>query len=399
MKRKIWRWSRVLTVCVLVVCMSGSIIQKNFGADIEDEKKKQEEMQDKLKDTESLLSELETKKNDTEAYISGLDARMNELSASIYELEQSLDAKRATIEETKVAIVEAQAEVDRQYEAMKLRIQYMYENGETSYMTMILDSESMSDFLNRAEYLSQITAYDREQLGKFQLAKADLDAKEAKLEAEEADLEAVLAEIEEEKAATEELAAAKRELLANYQTEIAATETEIANLEGDIETQKAIIAELEEIERKRKEEEAKKAAANKITYDGGSMIWPIPGYTYLSSYFGTRDNPFGQATQEYHSGIDVPAPQGTQIIAAYEGEVAWSYYSSSAGNWVGIDHGNGLYTVYMHMSQRLVSEGDWVSTGQVIGLVGTTGRSTGNHLHFGVRKNGSYVDPLNWVSP
>ena len=83
----------------------------------------------------------------------------------------------------------------------------------------------------------------------------------------------------------------------------------------------------------------------------------------------------------------------------YDGEVAWSYYSNSAGNWVGVDHGDGIYTVYMHMSKRLVSEGDKVKKGDVLGLVGTTGRSTGNHLHFAVRQNGSYVDPLKWVSP
>ena len=192
--------------------------------------------------------------------------------------------------------------------------------------------------------------------------------------------------------------AVKQEELSEHIHDIESTENDIQHMESDIETQKAIVAELEEIERKRKEQEALNAL-KKLTYDGGTMTWPLPGYSRLSSYFGTRPNPFGQPTQEYHSGIDVPAPKGTKIVAAYDGEVAWSYYSSSAGNWVGIDHGDGIYTVYMHMSKRLVSEGDMVKKGDVIGLVGTTGRSTGNHLHFGVRKDGKYVDPLDWVSP
>lgn len=398
MKRKLWGIVRVVAVCGLVGCLTGSLVDNNYAANIDDEKKKQEEMQNELKDTKTLLKELEGLKGDTEAYISGLDVRMNELTDNIYSLEQSLDAKRIAIEETKVAIVAAQAEIDEQYNAMKLRIQYMYENGQNSYVSMILGSSSMSDFLSRAEYLSQITTYDREQLVKFEQAKADLDTKEAQLEAEEADLEAALAEIEAEKTATEQLLTAKQELLAEYNDEIHSAESEIEHLEDDIETQKAIIAELEEIERKRKEQE-RLNQLNKITYDGGTMTWPLPGRSYLSSYFGTRPNPFGQPTQEYHSGIDIPAPAGTKIVAAYDGQVAWSNYSSSAGNWVGIDHGDGIYTVYMHMSKRLVSEGEWVTKGQVIGLVGTTGRSTGNHLHFGVRKNGAYVDPLNWVSP
>ena len=355
-------------------------------------------MQEELKDTQALLKELEGLKGDTEKYITKLDTRMNELADNIYDLEQSVSAQKLAIEETKVSITEAQKEIDAQYEAMKLRIQYMYENGEFSYLAMIFNSDSMAEMLNRAEYLGQITSYDREQLTKFEQAKADLDAKELKLENELANLEATLDEIEEEQNATEKLLAVKQEELSEHIHDIESTENDIQHMESDIETQKAIVAELEEIERKRKEQEALNAL-KKLTYDGGTMTWPLPGYSRLSSYFGTRPNPFGQPTQEYHSGIDVPAPKGTKIVAAYDGEVAWSYYSSSAGNWVGIDHGDGIYTVYMHMAKRLVSEGDMVKKGDVIGLVGTTGRSTGNHLHFGVRKDGKYVDPLDWVSP
>ncbi|MBQ2745738.1 MAG: peptidoglycan DD-metalloendopeptidase family protein [Lachnospiraceae bacterium] len=398
MSKKVWLGTRVALIFVVIGYLSFSLVDKKYGANLEDEKKKQEQMQEELKDTQALLKELEGLKGDTEKYITKLDTRMNELADNIYDLEQSVSAQKLAIEETKVSITEAQKEIDAQYEAMKLRIQYMYENGEFSYLAMIFNSDSMEEMLNRAEYLGQITSYDREQLTKFEQAKADLDAKELKLENELANLEATLAEIEEEQNATEKLLAVKQEELSEHIHDIESTENDIQHMESDIETQKAIVAELEEIERKRKEQEALNAL-KKLTYDGGTMTWPLPGYSRLSSYFGTRPNPFGQPTQEYHSGIDVPAPKGTKIVAAYDGEVAWSYYSSSAGNWVGIDHGDGIYTVYMHMSKRLVSEGDMVKKGDVIGLVGTTGRSTGNHLHFGVRKDGKYVDPLDWVSP
>lgn len=398
MSKKVWLGTRVALIFVVIGYLSFSLVDKKYGANLEDEKKKQEQMQEELKDTQALLKELEGLKGDKEKYITKLDTRMNELADNIYDLEQSVSAQKLAIEETKVSITEAQKEIDAQYEAMKLRIQYMYENGEFSYLAMIFNSDSMAEMLNRAEYLGQITSYDREQLTKFEQAKADLDAKELKLENELANLEATLDEIEEEQNATEKLLAVKQEELSEHIHDIESTENDIQHMESDIETQKAIVAELEEIERKRKEQEALNAL-KKLTYDGGTMTWPLPGYSRLSSYFGTRPNPFGQPTQEYHSGIDVPAPKGTKIVAAYDGEVAWSYYSSSAGNWVGIDHGDGIYTVYMHMSKRLVSEGDMVKKGDVIGLVGTTGRSTGNHLHFGVRKDGKYVDPLDWVSP
>lgn len=398
MKKRIWLIARIALIFVVIGCLSCSLAPQNYGANLDEEKKKQEELQNELKDTQSLLKELESIRGDTEEYISTLDTRLNELADNIYSMKQNVESQKVAIEEMKVSIAKAQVEIDEQYEAMKLRIQYMYENGEFSYITMIFNSESMAEMLNRAEYLGQITSYDREQLEKFQKAKAELDAQELQLEEELAELEATLAEIEAEEAATEELLAAKQADLAEQIHNIETTENDIEHMESDLETQKAIVAELEEIERKRKEQEALNQI-NKITYDGGTMMWPLPGYSSLSSYFGTRPNPFGQPTQEYHSGIDIPAPRGTQIVAAYDGEVAWSYYSSSAGNWVGIDHGDGIYTVYMHMSKRLVSEGDQVKKGDVIGLVGTTGRSTGNHLHFGVRKDGQYVDPLNWVSP
>ena len=398
MKKRIWLGTRFAMIFAIVLFLSSSLAPKNYGANLEEEKKKQEQMQNELKDTQSLLKKLEALKGDTEKYITTLDKRLNELADNVYNMKQSVNAQKVVIEETKVSIANAQKEIEAQYEAMKLRIQYMYENGQSSYISMIFDSESMADLLNRAEYLGQITSYDREQLEKFEKAKAELDAKELKLEEELAELEKTLAEIEAEEAATEKLMTAKKDELKEHMHSIENAENDIEHIESDIETQKAIIAELEEIERKRKEQE-KLNALNKLTYDGGTMTWPIPGYSRLSSYYGTRPDPFGKPTQEYHSGIDVPAPKGTKIVAAYDGEVAWSYYSSSAGNWVGIDHGDGIYTVYMHMSKRLVSEGQKVKKGDVIGLVGTTGRSTGNHLHFGVRKNGQYVDPLKWLKP
>lgn len=398
MEKKLWLVTRMVLIFAVIGCLSGALAYDKYGANLDEEKKKQEQMQSELKDTQTLLKKLEGLKGDTEEYISTLDTRLNALADNIYAMKQSVAAQKVVIEETKVSIANAQAEIEAQYEAMKLRIQYMYENGEFSYMSMLFDSESMSDMLNKAEYLGQITSYDRDQLEKYKQAKAELDAKELKLEKELADLEATLAEIEAEEAATEQLMAAKKTELAEHIHDIESTENDIEHMESDLETQKAIVAELEEIERRRKEQEALNAL-NKLTYDGGTMTWPLPGYSRLTSYYGTRPDPFGTPTQEYHSGIDVPAPKGTKIVAAYDGEVAWSYYSSSAGNWVGIDHGDGIYTVYMHMSKRLVSEGEKVKKGDVIGLVGSTGRSTGNHLHFGVRKNGKYVDPLDWVKP
>lgn len=397
MKNKMKGILRVLLIFAVVFYVSLALGKQNYAASLEEEKKKQQEMQQELKNTQKYLKELEKLKGDTEAYIKELDVRLTQLTDNIFTLERDIDTTKADIEATKLDIIKAKAEVNAQYATMKLRIKYMYENGESSYLDMILGSENMGELLTRAEYLSQITAYDRAQLEKLKVAKEQLDAREASLVAKEAELEALLVETQEEQKATEVLMAAKKESMSGFDSQISEQEAAEKELQAELKAQKAIVAELEEIERKRKEEALKNQL--NLTYDGGKMTWPLPGYSRISSYFGYRSNPFGGSGREYHNGVDLPAPRGTKIVAAYDGQVAWSYYSNSAGNWVGIDHGNEIYTVYMHMSKRLVSEGDTVKKGDVIGLVGTTGRSTGNHLHFGIRKNGSYVDPLKWVAP
>ena len=126
------------------------------------------------------------------------------------------------------------------------------------------------------------------------------------------------------------------------------------------------------------------------------FTWPAPSYTRISDDFGMRTHPT-LGIRMMHNGIDLAAPGGSPILAAYAGTVVASAYSASMGNYIMIDHGDGLYTIYMHASRLSVSKGAEVTAGQTIGAVGTTGRSTGNHLHFGVRLNGSYVSPWNYL--
>ena len=144
----------------------------------------------------------------------------------------------------------------------------------------------------------------------------------------------------------------------------------------------------------------KKFSNNDNTSNSGSQTgftWPVPASHKITSYFGYRGQPTSGAST-YHQGIDIGASTGTGIVAANSGTVVTAAYSTSAGNYIMISHGNGIYTVYMHCSQLLVSKGQSVSKGEKIALVGSTGISTGPHLHFGVSVNGTYVDPLNYVN-
>ncbi|MBQ3544769.1 MAG: peptidoglycan DD-metalloendopeptidase family protein [Lachnospiraceae bacterium] len=384
---------------------------------IQDEKDKQEELQNKIDDVETIIEELEKLKDDTNAYIKEMDNKLEEITGYIVDLESQIETKNAEIEEIQLTLEKQEADIQSQYEAMKKRIRFMYENGQQEYLDLILSSGSIGDFLNKAEYLTKITEYDRNMLDKMKETKELIEQTKETLENEKSELQVLKDTADEEKKQIEVLVEEKGKLLEETEQKIQNEEANIETMQGEIAASQAIVAELEEIERKRKEEEERRkkeeqeqqqnankdnqnnqnsTGTNKPAYSGGKLLWPVPGYYTISSDYGYRVSPIS-GKDEFHSGLDIPAPRGTEIIAAAGGTVAWAYKSSSAGNWVGIDHGNGVSTVYMHMSRFAVSEGERVSAGQVIGYVGSTGWSTGNHLHFSVRLNGSYVNPHNYL--
>lgn len=286
---------------------------------------------------------------------------------------------------------------------MKLRIKYMYERGDTSYVELFMESESLSELLNKAEYISKISEYDRQMLDQYAATKDEIAADEARLETEHAELLDLKEQTEIKQASVEQLLSAKQAELRSYESQIAEAENQLSEYEKDLEAQEAAIRQIEE-EIKRQEEEARRkaeaAGQSYVTKDIGDIhfIWPCPASSRITSGFGGRSSPTEGASSN-HQGIDIGAPTGSDILAAAEGDVVVSTYSSSAGNYVMINHGGGVYTVYMHASKLLVSVGEHVSQGQVIAKVGSTGYSTGPHLHFGVRLNGTYVDPRSYVSP
>ncbi|MFI3213211.1 MAG: M23 family metallopeptidase, partial [Eubacteriales bacterium] len=173
-----------------------------------------------------------------------------------------------------------------------------------------------------------------------------------------------------------------------YESDISTQQEAIEAYEEELAQQTQLISDLEK---------AISELESSLTYDGGMFQWPVPSYKYISSDYGYRINPITGAEQ-FHSGVDMAAASGAPILAAYDGQVVAAAYSSSMGNYIMIDHGDALYTIYMHCSALYVSTGATVSKGDKIAAVGTTGSSTGNHLHFGVRLNGSYVNPWNYLS-
>ena len=380
---------------------------------LSDAKNKKTALEAEKKKTEQELKNLEGLKSDTTAYVKKLDSSLESIGNELSKLNDDIDAKEKQIDTTKQELSEAKETEKSQYESMKLRIKYMYEKGDSTYVDLLMEAGSLSELLSKAEYITKISSYDRQKLDEYAATKEKIAEKEKALEEEHAELLNLQNETEAKQASVEKLLAAKQTELQNYETKIASAEGQISEYAKSIEAQENQIKSIE-AEIKRKEEEARKkaedekkkaAAANKaaqtyktVSLGDISFTWPCPASGRITSGFGGRKSPTKGASSN-HQGIDISAPTGTSIVAAAAGEVVIATYSSSAGNYVMISHGGGVYTVYMHASSLLVSQGQSVKKGQTIAKVGSTGYSTGSHLHFGVRVNGSYVNPTKYVSP
>ena len=344
-----------------------------------------------LKEAQGTIEDLKDSKGDIESKVTELNQQLIDISARITGLENQLTAKSEDIQETKDELAGAKEREAQQYADMKVRIQFMYENGQTSYLEALLSSRNISEFLNSADYIAQIQSYDRQKLTEYQDTVESIVNLEAQLVQEYTDLEALKSTVESNKATVAAMMRQKESELADISGDIEDAQSDADYYAAEIQAQEELIAAI-----KRAEAEKAAAGVEEHPYTGGAFRWPCPSSTRVTSDYGTRVSPMSGASSN-HKGIDIGASAGADIIAAADGTVTAASYSSAAGNYVMIDHGGGLYTVYMHASSLLVSPGQTVSAGDVIAKVGSTGISTGSHLHFGVSLNGSYVSPWSYL--
>jgi len=389
---------------------------------IDDNKSKINALEAEQKEVNKKIEDLNSLKTDAKAYIKALDKNMTDITNELISVNNSIAQKQLDIQFTQDQLAKATQKESDQYASMKLRIKFMYEKGDTSFIDMILNAKSWSDLLNKAEYISKIAHYDRTKLNEYDETRQLVTNTQLQLQAENSQLSELQAQALAKQQSIQSLLNEKSQELASYNKKIATAQDEIDRQQGeidnlyeDIRAQEANIEAMErEIERqeeearKKAEEEARKKAeaagkdpdsaesSYKARTMTGGFVWPVPSSGRITSRFGERESPT-EGASTYHKGIDIGASSGSSVIAAASGKVVIATYSSSAGNYIMISHGSSTYTVYMHLSSMSVSEGDEVSQGQTIGAVGSTGYSTGPHLHFGIRKNGSYVDPENYL--
>lgn len=379
----------VLKIAV-AVCLICTISTQVYAGSMEDAEQ-QRDQAEKNKDTaENILSQLESKKNDLQVWVTELDTELETIQTEIGKLNEQRIGLEEDIAKKQEELADAKLKEAEQYAEMCARIQFMYENNNSSYMDALLSSGSMSDILNRSEYVTAMANYDYDMLEALVQTREQIANDEQLLQIDLNAVEDLTEQAKEKEETINTLIDEKSKEISEYESQIDRQEKLIAQYDAEMQAAASRIAELEAM------------AANDgnfVPYSGGALLWPCPSSNRITSYFGYR-TPDGGYVNANHKGMDIGAPTGTPAVAAASGVVVIARYSNSAGNWVVISHGNGLYTVYMHASQLCVTEGQYVNAGDTILLVGSTGWSTGPHLHFGVGIGGytsAYnVDPLSY---
>ena len=352
----------------------------NAGGSINDLQNKQASIQSQILEYRNEANALKNEKNSMQADIDSLQLEINALNLELQNYEFQKQELNMKINLKEDEINKLNEEIEENSKLLGERLRAMYKNGTAGYVELILNAENLTDAMTRVDMVQLIVESDVELLKSIEEQKKKVEEVKSSLENEKLELAGVIKELNDKKEIVETASRAKDEY--------------ISSLEQDIKSLELLMA-------------AEEAQSNQIERDilslqgtgefsGGGMSWPLPGYSRISSYFGGRADPITGAWSN-HRGIDIPGPYGQPIVASNKGIVIFSGYHWSYGNYVIIDHGGGISTLYSHASKLLVSKGQTVSKGETIALVGSTGYSTGNHVHFEYRINGAPQNPLNYV--
>ena len=346
----------------------------------------QNQLQNVNNQKEQVKGQLDAEKKDLEAVqaeIAALDQKIYQSTIELNDLNRNLNETKDQIEQALEELEQLQADINQQNDDLNARLRSMYKNGDVGMLSVVFGSSSMSDFMTNMDMVERIYNADAELLAsieeqysvvedqkeKLQVLKDQLLVQQEAVEAKKASLEADKAEVEVK----------RQEVQANVDS--LAAQYDAVKKEADALT-----------------ETIKVLQSANTEYIGGAMCWPSQASTRITSPFGWRYLAM-LGGRNYHTGVDIGAAGGTNILAANSGTVIKAGWNNSYGYMVMIDHGGGIVTLYAHSSKLLVKTGDVVARGQTIALIGSTGQSTGNHLHFEVRVNGQYQNPLNYITP
>lgn len=378
---------------------SGSENSGSLSSQLSAAQRKRQELEREQKQVEAEVDRVQAVADNVTKYVRILDAQFNRLMHNIETNRAAIKRMKEEVEAVNRDFELAQERQQTQYDSMKSRIKYMYENSDDSYLQFLLESKSLAELFSREEYIEKITGYDKNLFSNYQAVLNEVTVAKERAQGKLDEVEATEEMLKYEKDAMKKMTEEKdrqiqfyKGLLQEGQQNLSDYAQQIADQEQQIETilqkQRDKVAE---------QESDSSTSQTQVLPTTGSYAWPLPVRGRISSTFGYRSAPTAGAST-FHKGVDIAVNMGTSILATKEGKVVTATYSPSAGNYVAIYHGGGIYSYYMHCSSYNVSVGDKVKKGQVVAKSGSTGISTGPHLHFAIYKNGTYVNPMYYVS-
>lgn len=393
MKKSTTRLISCIIAGILVVALLASMLLTSLtfagaadDADADELQDKLSALEDEKAAVKEKIAELTKQASDVEATRAALQSEIELTKEEISTVEAYIERLQDQIDVKTTELAAAEDALEQKEEAFALTVRTTYEQGDSSYLEVLLNSSSFSDLLSRMEIITAIMDDNKKVVAEYTAAKEDIEQKKQELEdtqASQKEYQENLSYKVDELAASEAEQAALAESIQAYKAESEAEYDRISNEMQDVSNQIAALS-------------AQSAASGGVPYSG-TFVWPTPSCTTTSSVYGYRVHPI-YGTVKFHAGEDIPASYGAEILAAASGTVTTAGWVSGYGNYTVIDHGGGTMTAYGHQSSILVSVGQYVEQGQVIGYVGSTGNSTGPHLHFEVYQNGSTVDPKSFFS-
>jgi len=414
--RKLWAsvlagiLALIMVLSLVIGVLPGMVSAKSsseIANDISKLKDQKKEFDEKIADLEGQISDNASEIQELVAQKNIIDQEVFLLHEQVRNLNDQINAYNLLIADKQEELDEAEAKLAKLNEENKERIRAMEEQGNLTYWSVIFKANSFTDLLDRMNMIEEIAAADRRRLDEIgETAKIVAEAKDS-LEAEKKESEAAKAELEKAQETLEQKQADANALLGQLVAKGAEYEALLHDAESDSAKLGLEIDDLEdELEKKRREEWLATSqpptpnsppdnSSNNTVVSDATWVTPC-NYVMLTSPFGWRIHPI-YGDWRFHYGVDLAGPQGTPIVATRSGVVETASYDGSSGYYVTINHQDGFKSKYLHLTHYIVAAGDYVTAGQVIGYMGSTGASTGSHLHFSIIYNGSHVNPMDYI--
>ena len=361
-----------------------------YGSELSRKKGQLQDVRSEMKEKRQIIKEYRAQEKDVLADLSQLEEAIEQKEKQLEVLASRIKRNQRDVEKAGRELEAAEEKLQQQLDLLNARLRDTYKNGDVSYLEVILGAEDFSDFIKRLDFLSLIIKQDAELVDAIELQKVEIEERKAVLEIKRKEMLAAQATAEDKQRELEAQSAQKERILSRVREEKVAYEQALDELEQTSRELESVIRTLQARQSYRPPVKPNSG----VHKSNGRMVWPTAGR--VSSPFGYRVHPiFG--TVKLHTGIDISAPSRTPIKAGDDGVVIFSGWMRGYGQVIIVDHGGGISTLYAHCSALLVGEGTNVDRDQTIARVGSTGFSTGPHLHFEVRVNGSPVNPMSWL--